>query len=219
MSRLPKTPRLHLDTSRIVDAMRKRDRSEMVGGIILSIVGIFLLPFGPVLMGSITWILASGRHASLEFSLWLKHVAVCSLFIVPMGFYVARQGGSNAIDEAANDFADVGYFGRRQLAGPLLILILSLLGPGVMWYAIRKLIAANRFHNVPRDRAADVLGKLLIRNEGTDVFALLGPGEKLDQLLPYLEYLSHYDWIGANKDGDRVWASSEARNRLDMKSF
>src|SRR6476646_1154970 len=100
MSPLPRTPRLHIDTTRIVAAMVTRDRSELVGGIVLALVGLFLIPLGPALMGSITWALSAHRHGG-QGSLWFKHVAVCSLFIVPLGFYMARRGTSTAIDEAA----------------------------------------------------------------------------------------------------------------------
>jgi hypothetical protein len=216
MASIPRPPRIRIDTSRIASQMLKRDRGDKMAGIILSIVGLFLLPLGPMLVGTFTWALTTrNNHPTLAG--WITNVAVCSLFVIPIGFFVARSGAGEVIGDAADRFNDANLLARRNRAGQVILVASCVMGPGVMWYAIRKLIAASRFRGVSRQRAADVLGKLFIRNEGTDVFELLAPGEKLDQLLPTLEYLCHHDWIGANKDGDRVWASSESQNRLGIK--
>lgn len=218
MVRLPKAPRTHIDTTRITDALQKRDRTDVIAGIVLSIVGLFLLPLGPMLIGTFTWALTT-RTDHPTFARWLINVGVCSLVVVPVGFFIARSGTGTAIGEAADRFNDANLLARRNRAGQVIVLTSCVLGPGVMWYAIRKLRAASRFRGVSRQRAADILGQLLIRNEGTDIFDLLGPTEKLDHILPSLEYLCHHDWTGTNKNGDRLWASSESRARLGVKQI
>jgi hypothetical protein len=210
----PQVRRVAIDTAKVLAGLRTRDRNEQAAGIAIAILGVITLPLGPALAASFTWALAAEVHS---LSAWWKHFFICLPIMSGLGFLLAKQGASKAIDDAAGEMSDYGYFARRNLAGMFVLLVVSLLGPGLLVMAYRKLSSVARFRSVSRERAADMLGQMLAVNQGVDIFAILKPGEKLDDVMPTLEYLSHYDWIGISKECDRVWASTEGREKLKIK--
>jgi hypothetical protein len=175
-----------------------------------------MLPLGPALVASFTWAIAMRASRGIDTSSWLTHFWICCPIVIPLGFFIARQGANSVISDAADEIGDSHWMARRSLGWMVVLLIVSLLGPGVAWMGYRKLRAIIRFGRVSRDRATQALATLLGAGEGLDIFALLNSGERLEHVLSPLEYLSQYDWIGASKNGDRVWASSEARKRLKI---
>ena len=216
MSRIsqPKLPRVSIDTGKVLAGLRARDRNEQSAGIAIAILGAITLPIGPALAALFTWALGAEIH---NLNAYWKHFFICFPIMAGLGFLLAKQGAGQAIDDAAGEMSDYGYFARRNLAGMFVLLVVTLLGPGLLVMAYRKLSSLARFRGVSRDRAADALGSMLAVNEGIDIFQILQPGEKLGRIMPTLEYLSHYDWIGISKECDRVWASTEGRERLKIK--
>jgi hypothetical protein len=56
---------------------------------------------------------------------------------------------------------------------------------------------------------------LLRADGGVDIFTLQKPGESFEDVLSLVEYLVRYDWVGAGKEGTRVWVLTDARSVLE----
>src|SRR5581483_4979547 len=177
--------------------------TQIIAGFVF---GVPLLFLGPMFVALLLWL----RHGP-KGSYW-AWVFDCAPLVIPALLLLEIASSGKYLEDLAGRLDD-SPFVRRRSGGVIIFFFFSLLGPGIVMAAFRRWQRLKKHVGASRDRAAQTLSDLYKADGGVDIFTLLRPQEDLGELMPVLEYLVDYDWIGASKMGDRIWLLSEGRKR------
>ena len=218
--------------SRVLGALRGRERWLYVRAAAMLVMGAPLSLVGGLMLGSMFWFTA------LMFGYWWPwwwFFAGLTGITVPLLYGMELRRGRAFLGEAVREGdakgsnacwvlgsvagADVAMLGalmvnpRATAAG---FVEVFLLGPRLVVGALRRLRAALALWGVDRRRAAEVLRVLLIEPRGCALGKVLRVGETVGGMVGVLGYLAYYDWIGLSAACDRGWCLTETRERFGM---
>jgi hypothetical protein len=222
------TPNLP-DASRLGDTekhLRRREAARKAKVFALLLFGVPALFFGPVILGSIYWLLGLiwGFYVP-----WIWVFLGSFIVLTPLLFWTEwRTGGSYYTDailstHSKSDRAGLPLTGLSHLdflvgfarhpRDPAIGLVeLFLWGPRQILEALRTLRGVRAFAAVNRQRAAEILLALLACNHA-DPAILMPRGDSAAAMVG--AYMLWYDWIGVAKDNHRVWLDSDSRAILN----
>jgi len=205
---------------------------KAVGSVVL---GVMLLPIGPFVIATAFWLvsLRLGRHAGFPEGLpWWGLFLGFFLLMVPLLFRLELRTKGRYADNRIDEFVGIGPTGVAATPGLLLLPLAAasvaansrtlasafteffLLGPRAILFGMQHRRIARRFHTTSRERAGNVLLRLVCGTEGMETSRLLNQNEKIADLQPVLAYLVFYQWIGAGEQWHRVWLWSSVRGSL-----
>jgi hypothetical protein len=200
-----------LDLDQIVRRLRARVNAQRFVIALQLLFGVPLLVVGPAVFAGLFWFVGPRVGAAVNYAtpFW-----VCLIVVPPILFMLEIASQGRFAEDAAVEYDNDAM--RDRASGQMIVLIIfSLLGPGLVLGAWRRLRGQLDHRAAPLDRCAQLLAQLLAADGGVDIFSLQQPGESFDQLLTVIEYLVHYDWAGVGSGGRRVWVLGDGRKVLE----
>jgi hypothetical protein len=201
---------------------------------VMILVGVPLSFLAPLVLGTVLWMAALyGTGLFIGVSLhgwWWWFFWPLAIIMIPLFYFWEFRAGGDYLGavpsrESSQRLSDTPVPGPAQAVGaasdetvsvrsPLAAFFgLFLSGPRMVVSALRQMRVARRL-NADRLRAAAVVHLLNVQESGVEPSRLLREGEKVQDILPELAYLSFYQWIGIGKKWAKVWLYSAAREAL-----
>jgi hypothetical protein len=201
--------------------------------------GVPLSLFGPLLLATMFWLTALLLRISTlgrDYLPWPWFFGIAVVVVVPLLYRLELRTGGDYLGDVSTAGEPLGPHGwsmmpmmtgrvvgvatilanPRQVSGG--IVEIFLFGPRMVIGAYRQAKLARHLRTVDIDRAAGVILSLRCHKEGVDFPQLLHKGEKLEDLMPALAYLSFHKWIGAADGWHRIWLFTESRELLDRQA-
>jgi hypothetical protein len=208
------------DLRHIKSRLQLRVLNQQILIVLMTLIGLPLVVAGAALFAGIIFaisIRASNGALAYRSLFWF-----CLIIATPLLFLleISTRGkfAEEAVAEADNVDPRVSFMAGTSGAEFVIVMIFSLLGPGLILGAYRRLRGQLQHRGAPIDRCAEVAGHLLLADVGIDLLSLKKPGESTVELLTVVEYLVHYDWAGLAHDGKRVWILTDAKKPLSRAS-
>jgi hypothetical protein len=215
----------------VVDDLRRRDQMVQFNSIALIVIAIPLMFIGPLLLATVFWFATAQLYAYFPWT-WF-FLGLCVVMIPAMLAGEARQRGGyfaganlDTINEglasgtpspyamaAFNDVGALVAFAANPRAVASGFVEIFLVGPRLLLDGLTMRRRAKQVADVSRERAAVAVMQLAAFDQGVSTKSLL-KHEVPGQLTRVLCLLVFHEWIGVSKTGDRVWLSTDARNRL-----
>jgi hypothetical protein len=178
--------------------------------VVMLVFGVPLLALGPAAFASLMFVMGGGG--------WTFWYRIGWVTILPLLFWLETRSHGHWGEEALVEYNPdnpIEVIGGYQGGQLIFITILSLLGPGLVLGAWRRIRGQWRHRKTSVHRCAEAAAQLLRADGGVDIFTLQKQGESFEDVLSVVEYLVHYDWAGAGKDGTRVWVLTDAKRVLE----
>ena len=182
----------------------------------MMLFGIPLLAVGPAVAATFIIILdARYGKGDLTFSAYFWN---CAWIVVPILFFLEMKTKGTFAEKAGISLDEfdprLSLLSGSTGAELVVLVIFSLLGPGLILGAAKRIRGQLINRAAPMARCTEVVAQLLQADIGVSIFHLQKSGELFEDLLTVIEYLVHYEWASASKSGDKVWILSDAKNRL-----
>lgn len=188
------------------------------------VIGPLISFTGPLALSSIFWF-ALNRWGILGQFQWMELFVTLSVVMIPLLIHqeIRTQGRYRADLSDTIPMTPGRVHGMTMAFGAAAGLLVNarvtssifvevfLIGPKLLLGGLELLRLSKPFIGVDHHRTATLFSFLLCRDSGVELDQLYQDNEQRNDLLPNLAYLSFYRWIGAAKNWDRVWLSSESR--------
>jgi hypothetical protein len=208
------------DLRHVAHCLQRRVTAQRILITVMTLVGVPLLAVGPAIAAGLIW-LTSVRYSTGGMA-YQPLFWICFVILTPILFLLEIGTKGKFAEDAVVEVDDVdprvSIMAGSSGAELVILVIFSLLGPGLVLGAYRRLSGQLQHRAAPHDRCAEVAGQLLLAEVGVDIFSLQKPGEKFEDLLTVVEYLVHYDWAGVGRGGKRVWILTDAKQHLACAS-
>ena len=208
------------DLRHIKSRLQQRVLNQQILIVLMIFLGLPLLAAGAAVFAGIIWAISirySTGTMGYQSLFWL-----CLFIATPLLFLLEISTRGKFAEETVAKVDDVdprvSILAGTSGAEFVIVMIFSLLGPGLILGAYRRLRGQLQHRGAPIDRCAEVAGHLLLADVGIDLLSLKKPGESTAELLTVVEYLVHYDWAGLAHDGKRVWILTDAEKPLSRAS-
>jgi hypothetical protein len=221
--RSPQTRNLKLRT--IHDHLLLREQAMLAKIAVLFLLGLPATFVGPWLIAAVCYTVSwrLGWHVSdALFFCIASAIVIPLLFRLELGTHgryfddalTGSGGASSSSWQSMNTWnALAGFYGDPEVVASGLTEI-SLWGPRQILDAIGKTRMVRRMKRVNRFQVEEAVTILLASDQALDIKSLGLPEQDKADLLSAMGYLLVYDWIGASKDGQRVWLTSDSRKKL-----
>jgi hypothetical protein len=210
-----------IDPARLAVVLRRRDRSFKVRWITLAILGFIVLWVGPLIVGSIAYLV----RLKESYTPWLKCFLWTSLIVIPILFFfewLTRGKFFEGTVEGLGDTADYGYYAkvttygvRGRIAAGALAIEMCLWGPRMVIAGVRRIAALSIIKPADHAPAAEILAQLMRVEEGQPTAQVMTAAQlRQEEFSAALWYLGFHDIVGISKDGQRLWVLSDARRQI-----
>lgn len=211
------------DGSRLIDCLRRRERSVLVKAVTLGLLALAVLGLDNVLLSGIVWIGLAPKH---HFA-WWRTFACCFPGTVVLLLCLERlTPRPDSVDEMAGGDGLMTGGGHLELwpssygiggangAGMPILTVLLLAGPHLLRTAVGRLTAIARARHADRAEAGGLLRRLEPIDHEVFLQDLLKSDGKAQSRQACIAYLLQYGWLDTSTDGTRVWLTAETRTLL-----
>lgn len=207
-----------LDPAVALELMQQHERKYQIKAWTALLVGILLVPLGPLIINSLIWMMYQGTNVIFRgkfdkgFGFWKTYwiVAVISL---PILFLLAWLIEGSPVEAAAE--GDSVVWGAASV--PLALVELGNIGPRLIFSSVRRRRRRRELGHADLQRLSMMVARLAECEEAVPPTILLQQGETRELLPQVLPLLQFYELVDVSKKGDRVWLHSVAKRRLGVE--
>lgn len=219
------------DLSLIEGALQRRRSLRLLLAIAAIALGAPLSLLGPLVLGTLFWTASCLWFETLYSWCWFFFPLVA--VALPLLFRLELKTGGDYLGGTVKDAGPpipgtteltmqthlvIGPFaglGVAAATNPRLVpagfVEIFLVGPRLILSGVHRLRHDKRLGNIAQRLAAEIVAKLLSKNEGLRLEQLPKNGADSDQLMSALRWLAFYGWIGITEAQDRVYLYSESK--------